>query len=400
MSIPPIYAGKQIIPARWKSLRHSTQGLYPIPFSWGKGLWLLYPKSSYQWARLAYALLLQWVIWLLFFYRFQNADQKKVSMLFTKRTYHNGVLPWAARALQHNWDSLWEGPSSSVLEWGETKNPVRTLEGTLESGDIQLGLSISPGWNNWDIAHWHENWSGISKRDGPFIPGTSIPRFQPSSSNFRASRSMTFELRWCKTWKARTLTPTHQARAFTRSSRTHQSGSTRPVLGWTSYNNQIFQVAEKCQVKAEPQNDPHILPALSEKEKAELVGKCYLCKELGHMARNCPQGNRVKSNTGKPPGTSNFNIEFNNEVDILESLPLGMMEVKKQNIGNNWQADYPDWNQLGAWKRPEIRNCWQSTSWPFNSPTQGMNNIALSNHRTSALIFPEALESTMRSLTN
>ena len=112
------------------------------------------------------------------------------------------------------------------------------------------------------------------------------------------------------------------------------------------------------QVKVEPQNDPPIPPALSEKEKAELVGKCYLCKEPGHMARNCPQGNRVKFSTGKPPGTSNFNIEFNNEVNILESLPLGIIEVEKWNNGNNWRADYPEWDQLGAPMRPEIGDCY------------------------------------------
>ena len=150
------------------------------------------------------------------------------------------------------------------------------------------------------------------------------------------------------------MTPTHQTRASTRSSRTHQSSSTRPVLGQTSYNDQIFQVTKKCQVKV----DPPILPALPEKEKAELVGKCYLCKEPGHMTWNCPQGNRVKSNTGKPPGMSNFDIEFNNEIDILESLPLGMIEVKKQNVGNNWQGDYPDWDQLGAQMQPEIGDCY------------------------------------------
>ena len=127
------------------------QSVHFIPFSWGKGLWLLYPKGSHQWARLAYALLFQGVIWLLFSYRFQNADQKKVSMLFTRRMYHNRIFSWVARALQHDWNSLWMGPSSAILQWGETKSPVMTLESTLESGNIQLGWSIGPGQNNWDI---------------------------------------------------------------------------------------------------------------------------------------------------------------------------------------------------------------------------------------------------------
>ena len=55
---------------------------------------------------------------------------------------------------------------------------------------------------------------------------------------------------------------------------------------------------------------------------------------------------------------SNFNIEFDSKVDILESLPLRMIEVKKQNNGNNRQADYPDWDQLEAQTQPEIGDCY------------------------------------------
>ena len=205
--------------------------------------------------------------------------------------------------------------------------------------EIQSGLwraHLNPEISSWDevlakakiieisenVAHQCDNQSRISKQDSPFIPGTSIPRFQLWSSNLQASRSMTFELRWHKTREARTAMPTHRTRASTRSSRTHQSHSTRPVPGRTSYNDQVFQVAARHQVKAEPWNDLPIPSVLSEKEKAELVGKCYLCKEPEHMARNCSQGNKVKSSTGKPPGTSNFNIKFDNKIDILESLPV------------------------------------------------------------------------------
>ena len=209
-----------------------------------------------------------------------------------------------------------------------------------------------------NVAHRHENRSRVTKQDGPFIPGTSIPRFQPSSLNLRASRSMTFESRQCKTQEVRTVTPTHQTRASTRSLRTHQSGSTRPAPGQASYHDWVFQVAARCQVKAVPWNDLPIPPVLTEKEKAELVGKCYLCKELGDMARNCPQGNKVKSSTGKLPGTSNFNIKFDNKVNILESLPLRMIEVEQQNDGKNWQADYLDWDQLGAQMQPGIGDCY------------------------------------------
>jgi hypothetical protein len=46
------------------------------------------------------------------------------------------------------------------------------------------------------------------------------------------------------------------------------------------------------------------------------------------MAQNCSQRNKVRFNSGKPPGTSNFNIEFEEEVKVLESLLLGMVELE------------------------------------------------------------------------
>lgn len=48
-------------------------------------------------------------------------------------------------------------------------------------------------------------------------------------------------------------------------------------------------------------------PKLSEKERAELqaAGKCFVCKEPGHLSRNCPRANNARSNRkGRPPGVS------------------------------------------------------------------------------------------------
>ncbi|KAI0071710.1 hypothetical protein K474DRAFT_1733261, partial [Panus rudis PR-1116 ss-1] len=53
-------------------------------------------------------------------------------------------------------------------------------------------------------------------------------------------------------------------------------------------------------------------PRLSDKERQDLLaaGKCFICKEAGHMSRNCPRANSVRSsNQGKPPGLASYSIE-------------------------------------------------------------------------------------------
>ena len=106
------------------------------------------------------------------------------------------------------------------------------------------------------------------------------------------------------------------------------------------------------------------------------------------MARNCPQGNKVRSNTGKPPGTSNFNVEFEDDIEVLDSLPLGMVELK---VTYNWRADYPDWDQLGARTRPELEDCYAMMAeyiLTIQQPYPGTSAIALLNLPTSASISP------------
>jgi len=60
---------------------------------------------------------------------------------------------------------------------------------------------------------------------------------------------------------------------------------------------------------------------LSDKEKTELAaaGKCFECREPGHVARNCPLRSRVTSSSGnRPPGVASFSIELGEELRLRD----------------------------------------------------------------------------------
>jgi hypothetical protein len=105
---------------------------------------------------------------------------------------------------------------------------------------------------------------------------------------------------------------------------------------------------------------------ISDKEKAELLasGKCFTCKEAGHLARNCPKGNTMRSSGSRPPGVPNFNIELealneeeseedlndegSEEIEIIYTLQASVINIQPREIPHDAQ-DVPayaaDWDR-------------------------------------------------------
>jgi hypothetical protein len=89
--------------------------------------------------------------------------------------------------------------------------------------------------------------------------------------------------------------------------------------------------------KRENKGKPHT----REKERAEQVASASTVERResqGHFARNCPQNNTIKMGGSKPPGVNNFNVELSSKdnssdmsVEVLESLPLGMIQFEDSN---------------------------------------------------------------------
>ena len=80
------------------------------------------------------------------------------------------------------------------------------------------------------------------------------------------------------------------------------------------------------------------------------------CKKPGHLSRNCPQGNIVKSNGNKPPGLTNYNIEFEPEISdnvkVLDSLELRMVE-----FGNGPKIHMFSYEPAWSEYNPEAQQC-------------------------------------------
>jgi hypothetical protein len=75
-------------------------------------------------------------------------------------------------------------------------------------------------------------------------------------------------------------------------------------------------------------------PQLSNKEKDELwaVGKCFCCKETGHMSCDCPRGKTMMMKGNKTLGMASYNIELQN-MDELRDLAEMTATIDKLHVG-------------------------------------------------------------------
>lgn len=153
----------------------------------------------------------------------------------------------------------------------------------------------------------------------------------------------------------RTPTAPPRQATFTRGTSNYSRGSSAQPRAFTPRTNNGSETAWSSVSR----NMRGSRPPLSDKEQAELVaaGKCFICKEAGHMSRNCPKNNHVKSTNTKPPGVPNYNIEFaeesaydssesdssDDEVELVNSLSLGMIDYNYFDLGD--EKLHQEWKQ-------------------------------------------------------
>ena len=87
--------------------------------------------------------------------------------------------------------------------------------------------------------------------------------------------------------------------------------------------------------------------SLSNEEMAQLrsEGKCFNCKNVGHLSRNCPDKDMMPGNgKGKPPGIPSFSMEMeivedDDEANDIETLPVGCISVESEVVMTQCRLD-------------------------------------------------------------
>ena len=136
---------------------------------------------------------------------------------------------------------------------------------------------------------------------------------------------------------------------------------------------------------------------LTDKEMAQLraEGKCFNCKEPGHMSRNCPHKNTVKGSGGnKPPGVPSYSMDMNvitddnDSEDVIQTMPVGAIDMEPvvaqaaNESNEGWRKWYPTWRHPQALAREQIGDCYAMTAEYLLTIHQPYPGDDLKNERT------------------
>ena len=116
---------------------------------------------------------------------------------------------------------------------------------------------------------------------------------------------------------------------------------------------------------------------LTDKEMAQLraEGKCFNCKETGHMSRNCPHKNIVKGGgNNKPPGVPSYSMDMTVIVDdtdigeVIQTMPVRAISIDPivaeavDESDEDWRKWYSIWKHPQSLAPEQIRNCYEMTA--------------------------------------
>ena len=215
----------------------------------------------------------------------------------------------------------------------------------------------------------------IDRRDGP-RPQTRKNRHPNAVDHGHqripdpASRSMTY------TNHDRQSDHDNQGPSQGRSANQARQGSSQPSKGrfqkgrsaLRTNNNRSSGLSSKKSVK---------FADLMDKEMAQLraEGKCFNCKEPGHMSRNCPHKNIMKGNrNNKPPRVPSYSMDMtiivdDNDIgDVLQDMPVGAISIgpvvarATDEPNEDWRKWYPIWKHPQSLAPEQIGECYEMTA--------------------------------------